>query len=631
MADFFETLGSINPLRPDNMARTGLETAQGLREIKVLLDQGKEREAYARFEELPLQTQVAAYQIPAIGQALSGIGALEYSQRAQETEGLQRAGNVAVAALEGFSTLPLVGLFSQGGKFIVKNAINILDRLNTKQLNQMTQLGELEAKKVSAKISDLNSERNVIFAKANETGQRPDYNRINQIDNQIEELQKEGDDLVSLINASDRKSKGEGIDSLPLSKRDQENFMQNIVAKSKPKNINDTLDVYAKQIKEIARLDDEVERIAAISKESPEYIAAEKKLLQAEEAAEETFNALEKVGSFKDVNSNLKPHEVWGRYVKYNDDMLPKVDTDELLKNREYKLLPEKFAGEEAENQIKQILKKNLLIDTDSRLGLDDLRKIASPKSKKILDEAVKQDAYYLDSPGRGGLGEQYYEQRIDTKYLFDEASLPVREGTALPFEKLAKFTRGNDTFQLGKEGNPLFVDPVKLDELITTSTNRGDYYRGRLRGHMETKTGKLTESNEAREFFLKEVQELSEKMIKTGYSAKNPIFVEVSRTGDVLLPEGNHRLALALLTGQSEIPIVLRYTQGAERLKTNLSVDKIDDIVKGTGFKNADEMQALEKEVNMKIGGVSEKILDALGKRQGLKSGGIVDKPLYD
>ena len=45
MADFFETLGSINPLRPDNMARTGLETVQGIREIKDLLDQGKEREA----------------------------------------------------------------------------------------------------------------------------------------------------------------------------------------------------------------------------------------------------------------------------------------------------------------------------------------------------------------------------------------------------------------------------------------------------------------------------------------------------------------------------------------------------------------------------------------------------------
>ena len=620
MVNFFETLGSINPLRPDNMARTGLETVQGIREIKVLLDQGKEREAYARFEELPLQTQIAAYQIPAIGQALSGIGALEYGQRAQETEGLQRAGNVAVAALESFSTLPLVGLFSQGGKLIVKNAINILDRLNTKQLNQMTQLGELEAKKVSAKISDLNSERNVIFAKANETGQRPDYNRINQIDNQIEELQKEGDDLVSLINASDRKSKGEGIDSLPLSKQAQQNLMQDIITKSKPKNINDTLDVYAKQIKEIARLDDEVERIAAISKESPEYIAAEKKLLQAEEAAYETFNALEKVGAFKDVNSNLRPHEIWERYVEYSDDMSSKVDTSRLLKDREYKLSPEKYAGEEAKNQIIKILKKNLLIDTDIRLGLDDLRKVATPKSKKILDEAAKRDAYYLDSPGRDAFGEQYFEERIDTKYLFDKESLPVRDGTALPLEKLAKFTRGNDTFQLGKEANPLFVDPVKLDELITTSTSRGDYYRGRLR-----------ESDKSRETFLTQVEKLSEKIMKTGYSAKNPIFVEVSRTGDVLLPEGNHRLALALLTGQSEIPIVLRYTQGAERLKTNLSVDKIGDIVKGTGFKNADEMQALEKEVNMKIGGVNAKILDALGKRQGLKSGGIVDKPLYD
>lgn len=131
MVNFFETLGSINPLRPDNMARTGLETVQGIREIKDLLDQGKEREAYARFEQLPLQTQMVAYSLPVFGQGISGLGSAEYSKRAEETEGLERAGNVAIASLELASAVPLIGLVTKGISNSLKKGVKGIKENNS--------------------------------------------------------------------------------------------------------------------------------------------------------------------------------------------------------------------------------------------------------------------------------------------------------------------------------------------------------------------------------------------------------------------------------------------------------------------------------------------------------------------
>jgi hypothetical protein len=109
MANVFELLNQLDITNPRNLARASVETVQGAQEIKNLLDQGKEREAYARFEELPLQTQMLLYATPVVGETLSGIGAVEYSQRAAETEGLSRLGNIAMATLEGSGTAPIVG------------------------------------------------------------------------------------------------------------------------------------------------------------------------------------------------------------------------------------------------------------------------------------------------------------------------------------------------------------------------------------------------------------------------------------------------------------------------------------------------------------------------------------------
>ena len=109
MANVFELLNQLDITNPRNVARASVETVQGAQEIKNLLDQGKEREAYARFEELPLQTQMLLYATPVVGETLSGIGAVEYSQRAAETEGLSRLGNIAMATLEGSGTAPIVG------------------------------------------------------------------------------------------------------------------------------------------------------------------------------------------------------------------------------------------------------------------------------------------------------------------------------------------------------------------------------------------------------------------------------------------------------------------------------------------------------------------------------------------
>lgn len=109
MANVFELLNQLDITNPRNLARASVETVQGAQEIKNLLDQGKEREAYARFEELPLQTQMLLYATPVVGETLSGIGAVEYSQRAAETEGLSRLGNIAMATLEGSGTAPAIG------------------------------------------------------------------------------------------------------------------------------------------------------------------------------------------------------------------------------------------------------------------------------------------------------------------------------------------------------------------------------------------------------------------------------------------------------------------------------------------------------------------------------------------
>ena len=109
MANVFELLNQLDITNPRNVARASVETVQGAQEIKNLLDQGKEREAYARFEELPLQTQMLLYATPVVGETLSGIGAVEYSQRAAETEGLSRLGNIAMATLEGSGTAPAIG------------------------------------------------------------------------------------------------------------------------------------------------------------------------------------------------------------------------------------------------------------------------------------------------------------------------------------------------------------------------------------------------------------------------------------------------------------------------------------------------------------------------------------------
>ena len=48
MANVFELLNQLDITNPRNLARASVETVQGAQEIKNLLDQGKEREAYAR-------------------------------------------------------------------------------------------------------------------------------------------------------------------------------------------------------------------------------------------------------------------------------------------------------------------------------------------------------------------------------------------------------------------------------------------------------------------------------------------------------------------------------------------------------------------------------------------------------
>ena len=160
--NLLDALGNLNITRPDKIAQATAETLVGSKEIKELLDEGKEREAFARFEELPLQTQLALYATPVLGETLSAIGAVEYGKRAQETEGLARAGNIAMAGLEGLGTLPAVGTIAAAGALGARGLRRGLDTLastsetipgpSTGQLKGITELPEAQRAEYSLDI-----------------------------------------------------------------------------------------------------------------------------------------------------------------------------------------------------------------------------------------------------------------------------------------------------------------------------------------------------------------------------------------------------------------------------------------------------------------------------------------------
>ena len=299
---------------------------------------------------------------------------------------------------------------------------------------------------------------------------------------------------------------------------------------------------------------------------------------------------------------------------------LVKIDRDPYYTGSEdvvYKLNPEKYTKEEVKNQIIKLLDENLLIKDDQHIDVKTLIKVASNNSSRdstILKTLDKNDMLWIDSPGG------YYKQKLYSaaKTLYTKGDkYPTKSGkNMLPFEKLAREGVGNYTFIVGTNSKPFFVNPNKLDNLINFSSSNKDYFRHRL------------EFN--REQFLDELTNLKDRVMERGYfgrgTSSHPIQIEVSRFGDVIIPEGNHRLALALISKQEEVPIILYYKQGAERLKTNLSIDNLSSLLdKGkTGYKTNKEFGILKRKVNKQFKNV-EAYTDEYVKKQGYALGGKV------
>ena len=82
----------------------------GVEKISQLVADGRVREAYAEFEELPLAQQLAVSVTPVVGDALAAYEVGEFGTRAKESfsrgEPLGAAGNAALAGLAGLSFIP---------------------------------------------------------------------------------------------------------------------------------------------------------------------------------------------------------------------------------------------------------------------------------------------------------------------------------------------------------------------------------------------------------------------------------------------------------------------------------------------------------------------------------------------
>ena len=88
------------------------EDVPGVEKISQLISDGRVREAYAEFEELPLAQQLAVAVTPVVGDALAAYEVGEFGARAEESysggDPLGAAGNAALAGLAGLSFIPLL-------------------------------------------------------------------------------------------------------------------------------------------------------------------------------------------------------------------------------------------------------------------------------------------------------------------------------------------------------------------------------------------------------------------------------------------------------------------------------------------------------------------------------------------
>ena len=157
------------------------------------------------------------------------------------------------------------------------------------------------------------------------------------------------------------------------------------------------------------------------------------------------------------------------------------------------------------------------------------------------------------------------------------------KEGIATLLNPLEKFEKGrytSQTFQIGGDTNPLFVDPKKLANKLDKSASGEDFFKLR--------------TNE------KDYLDMLEKSIKKKGYKPSPIDIVVQPSGNTVISEGNHRLYRALSKGDAEVPIQIRYEAGAERLDTPFGISDIDSLLADgqKGIKTAKEYAKYIKDV---------------------------------
>lgn len=144
--------------------------------------------------------------------------------------------------------------------------------------------------------------------------------------------------------------------------------------------------------------------------------------------------------------------------------------------------------------------------------------------------------------------------------------------------EAASKNISSVNTFNVGSETTPFFVDPKKLADKLTMSGSGADFFKVRGASILDDVKSK----------------ELTKNIKIYGYSPE-PIFVEVTPLGYAQLSEGNHRMAKALTENYDEIPVVLKYLTGAERVNHDFAINKLDELVATgkKGYKTPKEMKA--------------------------------------
>jgi hypothetical protein len=368
----------------------------------------------------------------------------------------------------------------------------------------------------------------------------------------------------------------------------------------------------------------------------PSIFGAGSGTVVSDDVARQIFKADEEMEALKVLNKR-KDRLEYLTTVYY--DKIPAKKLNQLEK--EYEILGDKIRYLESDIKDKVVRRfdKNLQSRTIDeldparvgRIGMQDLlNATVGEKNKKIINKLGRYDdgKSRLDSPGVDFEDSRYGTNKfsegigryspysiskpIKSKYDFErdfpdakpeeiremmfspkaykELINPTsktkvdKEGIATLLNPLEKFEKGrytSQTFQIGGDTNPLFVDPKKLANKLDKSASGEDFFKLR--------------TNE------KDYLDMLEKSIKKKGYKPSPIDIVVQPSGNTVISEGNHRLYRALSKGDAEVPIQIRYEAGAERLDTPFGISDIDSLLADgqKGIKNAKEFKKYINEVN--------------------------------